>query len=359
MADLRDVLIDHLVDARAGWSMGSFGAVAEFHQDWGEYLEADAPTMFVRATSRGAMRLNADMVDQVVPVAYETLSAKPQRWSHGVALCLPERDSAMEGRKVLTELGADAEAVRPADRKAVLFDIGLALPQCDFCIRTADTDLIALLRAHAGRSLFEPGNPVSAALMAAHPHRVALTRIGRIEVFQKIGGPETGGVSPAGPHTHLLPHLLRSGRTHSANTPIPKYHVPLGYLHPANPVMDTLGRDLKFDIDAHARFQALFERFARPDLPLLRKAVLDGLARRMEPDDFPARSDRFSRATVRIPLRQQYRLAERFGSRTYLGLVSQWREVLDRVSDGAETDADIPGHAAAEWQDPTALAAVG
>lgn len=359
MTDLRDVLKDHLVDARAGWSMGSFGAVAEFHQDWGEYLEADAPTMFVRATPRGAMRLNADMVEQIVPVAYETLSAKPHRWNHGLALCLPERDSAMEVRKVLTELGADAEAVRSTDRRAVLFDIGLSLSQCDFCIRTGDADLIALLRAQAGRSLFEPGNPVSGALMAAHPHRVALTRIGRIEVFQKIGGPETGGVSPAGPHTHLLPHLLKSGRTHSANTPIPKYHVPLGYLHPANPVMDTLGQDLKFDIDAHARFQALFERLARPDLPILRKAVLDGLARRMEPDQFPAQSDRFSRATVRITLRQQYRLAERFGSRAYLGLVSHWREVLDRTSDAAAVDDDAPGYGGAEWQDPATLAAAG
>ncbi|UPA25227.1 hypothetical protein K6301_03185 [Shinella oryzae] len=50
MADIRDVLIDHLIDRRAGWSMGSYGAVAEFHQDPGEYLQADAPTLFVRAT---------------------------------------------------------------------------------------------------------------------------------------------------------------------------------------------------------------------------------------------------------------------------------------------------------------------
>lgn len=123
--------------------------------------------------------------------------------------------------------------------------------------------------------------------------------------------------------------------------------------------MDTLGQDLKFDIDAHVRFQALFERFARPDLPILRKAVLDGLARRVEPDQFPAQSDRFSRATVRITLRQQYRLAERFGGRAYLGLVSQWREVLDRTSDAAAVDDDAPGYGGAEWQDPATLAAAG
>ncbi|WP_411036112.1 DUF6925 family protein [Shinella sp. BYT-45] len=362
MTDFRDVLIDHLVDERAGWSMGCFGAVAEFHQDRGEYLEADAPTMFVRATSRGAIRLNAEAVGQIVPVAYETLGADPHRWSHGVALCLPQKDSAMNGRKVLTELGRDEEAVRSADRAAILFDLGLGLPQCDFCIRTADPDLLSLLRANAGRSLFEPGNPSSAAVLKAHPHRVALTRIGRIEVFQKIGGPDTGGASPPGPHTHLLPHLLKSRRTHSADTPIPKYHLPLGYLHPANPVTDGLGRDRAFDIDDHARFQALFERFARPDLPILRKAVLDGLARRAEPGQFPLQSDRFSRATVRITLRQQYRLAERFGGGSYLELVSRWRNVLDGAADMAATDEEAPartGPGANDVHSSPPLAAAG
>ncbi|WP_445949911.1 DUF6925 family protein [Shinella sp. WSC3-e] len=62
MAHLRDVLKDHIVDDRSGWSMGSLGAVAEFHRDRGEYLEADAPTMFVRATPRDAIRLNAGTV---------------------------------------------------------------------------------------------------------------------------------------------------------------------------------------------------------------------------------------------------------------------------------------------------------
>lgn len=57
-----------------------------------------------------------------------------------------------------------------------------------------------ILRANAGRSRFDPGNPASDAMRRAYPHRVALTRIGRIEVFQEIGGPDTGGVSPAGPH---------------------------------------------------------------------------------------------------------------------------------------------------------------
>ncbi|GLR54794.1 hypothetical protein KYK30_19830 [Shinella yambaruensis] len=344
MADLRDILQTHLVDEKAGWSMGSFGAIAEFHQDKGEYLEADAPALFVRATRRGAIRLNAATVDRIEPVAYETLSPKPHRWSHAVALCLPHREAAGNRRDTLTELGPDEDAVRPADRRAILFDMGLGLPQCDFCIRTADPDLLAILRENAGRSLFDPANPAGGAILKAHPHRVALTRIGRVEVFQKIGGPDTGGVSPPGPHTHLLPQLLKAKRTHSANTPIPDHLVPLGYLHPANPVMDGMGADTDFDIDAHARFQGLYDQFARPDLPLLRKAVLEALGRKVEPDDFIAPSDRFGRAALRLTLRQQHRLAEKFSGSTYCELVARWRAVFDKASDTTAADDDAPGH---------------
>ncbi|WP_411032769.1 DUF6925 family protein [Shinella sp. BYT-45] len=344
MADLRDVLQDHLADEKAGWSMGSFGAVAEFHQDKGEPLDADAPALFVRATRRGAIRLDAGMVGRIEPVAYETLSPKPHRWSHALALCLPAGDAAGSRRDVLTELGPDEDAVRPADRTAILFDMGLALPQCDFCIRADDPALLAILRENAGRSLFDPANPAGGAILKAHPHRVALTRIGRVEVFQKIGGPDTGGVSPPGPHTHLLPQLLKSGRTHSANVPIPDHLMPLGYLHPANPVMDGMGADRDFDIEDHVRFQALYDQFARPDLPILRKAVLAALDKKVEPHRFTVPADRFGRATVRLTLRQQHRLAEKFADSAYLDLVARWREAFDKVSDTTAADDDAPGH---------------
>ncbi len=84
----------------------------------------------------------------------------------------------------------------------------------------------------------DPDNLVMAAILAAHPHRVALSRIGRVEVWQKIGGPDTGGVSLVGPHTHVLQKLLRARRRHLANMPIPGGLVPVVGFHPASPIMD-------------------------------------------------------------------------------------------------------------------------
>jgi hypothetical protein len=144
----------------------------------------------------------------------------------------------MSGRAALTELGPDREALNPRDRPAILFNMGLDQPQVDFCIRTDDPTLLAVLRANLGRSVMDPDDLVMAAILAAHPHRVALSRIGRVEVWQKIGGPDTGGVSPVGPHTHVLPKLLRARRSHSANMPIPGGLVPVAGFHPASPIMD-------------------------------------------------------------------------------------------------------------------------
>ena len=73
----------------------------------------------------------------------------------------------MSGRSVLTEVGPDREAIRAGDRGAVLFDMGLATLPVDICIRTADPDLLILLRGAAGRSLFEARNTAMAAIVEA------------------------------------------------------------------------------------------------------------------------------------------------------------------------------------------------
>ncbi len=71
--------------------------------------------------------------------------------------------------------------------------------------------------------------------------------------------------------------------------------------------------------------------------------VLEALASEADPAGFALPADRFARATLRLTLRQQHRLAERFGSRIYAGLVARWRDAFDRASDTAAED-DNPGH---------------
>jgi hypothetical protein len=338
---MRDLIERHLRDWESGWSMGSFGAVAEFHQDEGEPAEVAEP--LARATARGAISIDADVLSRIQAVTYETPSPKRHRWSHALALCLPRREATRDARRELVELGPDAGAVRPVDRNAVLFDMGLGLPQCDFCIRTADQALITVLRAAHGRSLFEPNNPAMGAILSAHPHRVAATNLGRVEVFQKIGGPDTGGVSPAGPHTHLLPKLMQGKRTHAATTPIPDGLVPLGYLHPGNPVIGAMGEDRPFDAALHEAFQALLQRFGTADATAAKASLQAALNEGRDPEGYAEPSSRTGRASLKVGLRQASRLAERSGDQPRMNLVKAWQRQFDNA--GTDDDADdMLGH---------------
>ncbi|MEM6942861.1 MAG: hypothetical protein AAF416_05625 [Pseudomonadota bacterium] len=332
MLDLAEVLERHLTDWQAGWNVGSFGAIAEFHQDAGESAEVATP--LERATARGAIRI--DRLDGVHPVAWEALSKNPRRWQQGIALCLPEEEARRPARALLTELGPDGDAIRPADRGAILFDMGLGQRNLDFCVRSDDPELIAVLRSAVGRPLAEPGNPAMGAILTAHPHRVALSAIGRCEVFQKIGGPDTGGTSPPGPHTHVLPELMKAGRTHSANVPVPDGLMPAMSLHPGSPVMGPLGEDRDFDEALFEAFQALLDGWGAPGIVETKARVWAALDAGEPPEPDSMAERRVTRAIRRIALRQRLRVA---GPSP---LLTEWSKVHDQGA--AQADADMPGH---------------
>lgn len=335
---LHDVVRRLLSDPEAGWSMGSFGALAEFHHDPGEAALVDHPDRLTRATARGAIRINREYLGRALPVAYEIPSANPRRWSHGIALCFPTQDARRNARSALTELGVDQDAIRVEHRQSVLFDMGLGLAQADFCIRTADPELLESLRAVVGRSIFDTTNPAMSAILRNHPHRVALTNLGRVEVFQKIGGPDTDGVSPSGPHTHVLPKLLRSGRTHSANTPIPNGLTPCAYVHPGNPIIGSLGEDRNFDAQLHTAFQALLQAFGPKDLLDTKHRLIDHLMAGDDARAFVVPDDRHHRAVARVALRQLLRTQE-LGQDSELALrIKTWRAQLDQMG-GPSADA--------------------
>lgn len=343
MTQLEQLLRHHLADWQSGWSMGSFGAIAEFHHDEGEFAVIDDPEQLARATRRGGIRIDAAGLAAVVPVAYETPSPRRHRWSQAVALCLSEGKARRAARQVLTEIGPDDHAIRGIDRTGILFDMGLSLPQCDFCIRTSDPKLLGVLRSNLGLSIMAPANGAMPAILAAHPHRVSLTNIGRVEVYQKIGGPDTGGVSPEGPHTHVLPKVLKGGRTHSANTPIPAGLQPVGALHPGNPVSDERGRDRPFDKRLFDQFQVLFGRFGTPEAIEGKALVTQALAAGKSPNEVNEPGSRFGRAAMRVALRQSAHLAKLNGDSGLSALIAQWRDALEPDSPEDEDD-DAPGH---------------
>ena len=175
-----ELLDAQLANCDTQWSVGTFGALAEFTRDRHEAAAISHSDSDVSAvTSRGGIRISPS--PNIRLVASET--ATRTSWNHRVALCLREEDSAMTQRDVLTELGTDTQSLRDCDRDAILFDLGLAAHQIDACVRVSDPAVVADLRACSGRNVFEAGNPAMRVIVSASPHRVFVSRIGRIRSF--------------------------------------------------------------------------------------------------------------------------------------------------------------------------------
>ncbi|MBH0239876.1 DUF6925 family protein [Methylobrevis albus] len=298
--EILDLVRDLLADAGTSWAVGTFGAIGEFLRDANEPARLDAAGGAVSVvTARGGLRLGP--IPGLRPVAYETSFGAG--WSHALAFCLPAAEAAMAGRSVLTELGPDVDALREADRDGILFDLGLGCLQVDVLVRVAP-DAAAKLRPHLGRALFEPGNAAMHAIFDLQPPRVFVTRIGRAEIFQPI--PPPGGTSPEGPHTHILPQLLKGGRTHAATMPIPAGLVPCAYAFPPHPLKTADGRPRPFDEGADAAFRALLARYGDPDLLALKRRIERRVAAG-EPVTLVA-GTRFGRMAERVALEQLRRL---------------------------------------------------
>lgn len=315
--DLKPVLQAQLTDTSCSFSVGAFGAVAEFFRREDEQHSVDSKEPLTVSTERGAIRIC--LHDDILPVAYETLSSRKNFWLHGLALCLPSVHGKSSGRSSVTELGCDVDAIRPEDRRDLLFDIGVGATNIDFCIRTHDPDLIDVLRRAAGKSLLNEGNDTMLKIIAASPHRIVSCRLGRIEVYQSIGHERT----PEGPHTHVLPKLLRSGRTHDAKIPIPNGYLPCVSVYPASPLFDELGEPRAYDRASHLAFEALLNKWGSKEYVAQKDQVSRSILDEVEPESFSLPGTRLRRSALRIALRQLARdraLSER---------VSHWRARFD------------------------------
>jgi hypothetical protein len=299
------LLLEELMrDAATGWSVGTWGAVADLERLPDEDVVVEHDTW---RTARGGVRLRAD-APEVRVVAYERCLRPAGSWRQALALCLPEERARCAGRHGITELGPDDEALDPGERSEILFDLGLGASAADFCVRTAEPDLLAALRAAAGRPVFEPAHGAGLKLLQHSPARVVLTPLGRAEVATPI--PPPAGTTPRGPHTHLLPKLLATGRTHPAIEPIPAGWVPIATIFPAHPLIGADGGPIPFAPERHAAFQRILRDHGDPGHLAIKDDVIAAVhadARAERPAPGPGSVAR-TRAT-RVTLRQLTHLA--------------------------------------------------
>jgi hypothetical protein len=302
-----------LLDPETSWAIGTFGAIAEFHRDAGEPATVAEHTA---VTARGGIRLR--LPPAVRAVAWERPTAG-DAWTQGVALCLSAPAGAMAGRTAITELGTDEAALRTEDQAAVLFDLGIGAPHCDVCVRIDDPAMLRALRAAKEQPLMQCG--LLGELAAMSPTRVFLSRLGRLEVRTPIPRPD--GRTPDGPHTHVLPDLLKLRRTHAATVPLPAGMVPSAEMFPPSAIHDVHGHRAPFDAARHEAFQSLLAVYGDAGCVRAKAATVSAVRAADAPRDDPSytRAQRLSR---RVALRQ---LLQTDGASAAL---TAWREIFDR-----------------------------
>jgi hypothetical protein len=314
MPDCSQLLMGALRDEHIGWSIGTFGAIGEFVRDADEHCIQPAPSEIV--TSRGGIRITPR--DAVTVIAYETFVGDSETWGNAVAFCLPVQSD--ERPRVVRCLGPDDQALRPEDRRAILFDLGVAYGHVSMCVRSSDPELLEALHSASGNALLSPAaGACTQLILKQSPARVLLSPLGRIEVYAPI--PQVGGKSPLGPHTHLLPKHIASGRTHSANAPIPAELQPILMMHPPSPWRDSAGQRIPYDPARAVTFDKLVAQYGLEDDQRLKTAVETAIRQDRFPHEFPKPHTRHGRMQLRIILR---RLSQDLGA----SRVKPWRDAF-------------------------------
>jgi Family of unknown function (DUF6925) len=315
---MKELILEHLRNHRSSWSLGAFGALGEFTRDEDEIQLVAPGDRLAIATSRGGMRV--DNLDQCSVIAYEISRKHRDRWGQTLAFCLPEEYAKMEGRRGITELGPDEASILDAHRGDILFDLGLATPYVNVCVRTSVPSLIAALRSAEGSNILAPGCSVFSEVLQHSPHRIFISRVGRLEVYQPIGLEK----SPEGPHTHVLPKLLATGLHHAANIPIPSGMISGLMLYPGNPCVDILGREQTFEPLLHQAFQETLLEHGLPEYLEEKARILDSYSQEVDVENYPEPASRLSRLAARIALRQT------FHTQGDCQRLNEWRTRFDR-----------------------------
>jgi hypothetical protein len=311
-----ELLLEWVADPDNAWSIGSFGVIGEFWRDEDEPVDLRHDKNRIEVvTPRGAMRLAA--TGDLPALAWDSLSSDGESWGYGFAICAPVPG---EWPRTIHAMGFDEAALRPEDRAHRLFGLGMGYGAVEMALRTGDADLISAMEAAEGTHFLDKGE-LQSLVLHAQPHRVLLSPIGRIEIFQPI--PPPGGHSPEGPHTHLLPGLASKGRPHSSNIPIPEGWQSILSLHPRSPWRTKLGLRQQYRPAIDAALVPLLERFGLPEERAIEAAVRAMVALGVDPacGDWP--DTRRGRAKARITLR---RMAAAGDERAI-----PWRERFDRT----------------------------
>lgn len=226
--DTRGFVAERLRGGAGTWVAGVVAAVAEFSARPAASVEVDVQgDTIVARTPGGALSFRVD--HHVRALTFEAGDVRLDR--SRIVLAVKRERGRLDMADALTDLGQDVRALDPTARTAHLFDMELGRKEARFCVRLGQGPTETAMRGALGSAFPESLPKIGPALLTESPVRVVETALGRIEVSTPI--PPPGGTSPAGPHTHLLPDHLATGRALPAGFDLPRAYLPGAMFYPA------------------------------------------------------------------------------------------------------------------------------
>ena len=223
--DTRAFVTSTLKAGRGTWVIGVVGAVAEFTtaQNANVDVHVDGDDIAAR-TQNGAMRVKIN--DDVRALTFD-----PTDWERGarIVLAVKRERGCLPVASGVADLGPDTDALLQ-EQNTKLYDLGLSRKEGRFCVRSGEGAAQQALDKATGLAFAQALPIVAGSLVAESPTRVVESALGRIEVQGKIPPPDAK--SPDGPHTHLLPDHLETGRALPVGMDLPRAYLPGAIFYP-------------------------------------------------------------------------------------------------------------------------------
>ncbi|MEM2760322.1 MAG: hypothetical protein QXU32_04105 [Nitrososphaerales archaeon] len=246
---LKKLLIDASVNKRSAWAIVRDGVVAEFSiaGDDKPVRTLDNNTLTVESSKA---RLQIIFSEDIKPIVAETAAYRCSPWVQCVYLCIPEQVARMSGRKVLTHLGSWENGY------GELWDLGVGNDSLDACVIVRDTETHQKLKEKEGRYIIDDSEFLKE-IIRLSPPRLFRTKFAHIMVKQRI---PSNGENVDGPHTHLLPSIIRDGIHFPV--PIPENMRSLIQVDPFGSVIDGNGDYYEWKGFERDDFQSLLHEYA-------------------------------------------------------------------------------------------------
>lgn len=223
--DIRSFVTSTLEVGRGTWVIGVVGAVAEFtaaaDADVQVHTEGDDVTAY---TQNGAIRMTINEDVRALTFDPPGLTRKPR-----IALAVKRERGRLPVADGVADLGPDGSALLE-ERDTKTYDLGLCRKAGRFCVRLKSGSARMALDGAKGMTFTQALPIVGSALVAESPIRVVESVLGRIEVQGQI--PPPNAKSPDGPHTHLLPDHLETGRALPTGMDLPRAYLPGAVFYP-------------------------------------------------------------------------------------------------------------------------------